>query len=129
MENMNVFDMLCEAVETYNDYIIRTNGSNVTCEVKRGLFYNFLKNKIGSFGGNKRSHASLLVKDLICTFDVDGRITGLDIHKNFSSGWGDEIEEVRTHLLNRLKSLVRKNPIIYPMKTLNEMSLIINSIN
>ncbi len=128
MVNFNAFDALCATVETYNEYITQGNRRNLSYDEKRGLFYNFLRNRIGSVGSHRKSWCSLLVRDLNCTFDVDGRITSLMIHKLFGVDTWTENGIPVSEMLNCLKYAANRLYTVYPTRELNEMALIINSI-
>lgn len=125
MDRCNMQDIFFSAVERYNKYVFGKNTGDLSYETKRGLFYNFLRNGVGSFGTSSRAHSSLNVKDLNCSFDDTGKLVGLSINKKFYWNWGDEELESK---VNSLKSLADNSPVLYSTKLLNEMASIVKSI-
>lgn len=131
MSKPNVFDMLCDAIEDYNNYVDHNNVSKLSYEEKRGLLYNCLRRKFMSLAASRRSSSSLNVSDIACSFDEKGRIVWINISKSFypSYNWSGEQEDMnRLYTVQTIKQLVNEIPFWYPTKALNELSYIVNSI-
>lgn len=131
MVEANIFDMLCDAIEEYSDYINRRNVTNLSYEEKRGIFYNCLRRKFGVISLHRKYSSSLEVGDLHCAFGDKGEITAISINRSFSPSYnwdGGLVDTDRLRTLNTLKTIVNSTPFWYPTRVLNEMSYIVNSV-
>jgi len=110
---INVFDSVMTAVEQYNDYVRGKNLKGRSYEELRGLFYNFLRTNVCYMN----SRFCIPVNSLVCKFNQDKMIESYNIKGDYYLSGSDVIIEV--------VELGKKFPVLYPTRSLNEMSRII----
>ena len=111
---INVFDSVMTAVEQYNDYVRGKNLKGRSYEELRGLFYNFLRTNVCYI---INSRFCIPVDSLVCKFNQDKMIESYNIKGDYYLSGSDVIIEV--------VELGKKFPVLYPTRSLNEMSRII----
>jgi hypothetical protein len=129
MVNVNIFDMVCGAVEDFNNYVSRRNTDGLSYDERRGLVYNCFRRAFGTLYRQRRDSSSLKSQDLDCTFDGNGRLVRLKITKDFYAGYSDwDADLERLNVLRMLREVVNTHQQFYQSRELNDMARIINSI-
>ena len=123
MVNLNVFDTVMSAVEEYNQCIVRKNNTKMTDDERRGLFYTILRRSIPF---KIKRKFILKVFDLKCEFYENGELKSFKIPDRYSLFLWDSERYEQISELKKIGDTLKK---LYPTKVLNEMSLIVNSIN
>ena len=132
MINLNVFDIVFDAVEEHNRYVNkpdkRDRVRNLSKGELKGLFYNTLRRRVGSFGHFRNSYSALHIDDIECYFNEKGELVNYSVTKKFTPtylGWDGSDAPV---VLEQVKKIGNEIPFFYPTRVLNEMALIVNSI-
>lgn len=120
-------DMVLDAVEEYNNYVKNHDVSKHSFQELRGLFYNCLRRHVHFKVGRR---PDLRVDALNCCFHQDGRLESYSIPRTYYRGryeW--ECYEPIGDTISEVKSIGERIKKFYDTRILNEMAIIVNSIN
>lgn len=119
--NINIQDNFYASIEAYNACIKKKH--NISEVEKKGIFYNHLRKYFPIFN---TSRIGVPIDCVSCSFREDGTILSFTINKSIKprSYWNSNNLDIGA-MTEDLKTVSENHKIIYPTKTLNELSQIL----